>query len=61
VHNPDLRETLGWPEAQYEEVKAELAARRIGAQLEIATARPRGFRSTARERPAMLRAALLRR
>jgi type I restriction enzyme M protein len=24
VHNPVLRETLGWPEAQYEEVKAEL-------------------------------------
>jgi hypothetical protein len=24
VPNPDLRDTLGWPEAQYEEVKAEL-------------------------------------
>ena len=23
VRNPVLRETLGWPEAQYEEVKAE--------------------------------------
>ena len=56
-----LRETLGWPEAQYEEVKAELAARRIGAQLEIATETPRGFRSTARERPALFRAVLLRR
>ena len=33
VHNPVLRETLGWPEAQYEEVKAVLAARRIVAQL----------------------------
>ena len=24
VPDPDLRETLGWPEVQYEEVKAEL-------------------------------------
>ena len=24
VRNPELRETLGWPEAQYEEAKAEL-------------------------------------
>ena len=29
VRNPVLREALDWPEAQYEEVKAELAARRI--------------------------------
>ena len=29
VRNPELREALGWPEAQYEEVKAELAARKI--------------------------------
>jgi type I restriction enzyme M protein len=29
VRNPVLREALGWPEAQYEEVKAELAARKI--------------------------------
>ena len=41
--HPVLRETLGWPEAQYEEGKAELAARRIGAQFEIATAMPLGF------------------
>ena len=61
VHNPVLRETLGWPEAQYEEVKAELAARRIAAQFEIATAMPRGFRSTASKRPGMFRAVLLRR
>ena len=39
-----LLETLGWPEVQYEEVKAELAARRIVTQLEIATAMPLGFR-----------------